>query len=112
MRPRIRSNRTLYCGVWFQSAYEARRYGQLQLLERAGEIKDLKLQVPFILQPAFVAGDGTQHRKISYVADFVYTECRSGDEVVDDAKGFRTEMFKLKKKLFLFKYPNYRFIES
>lgn len=72
----------------------------------------MKLQVPFELQPAFVASDGTQHRKITYVADFVYVETRTGDEIVDDAKGFRTEMFKLKKKLFLFKYPNYRFIES
>lgn len=87
----------------FDSALEAKRYRQLALLEKAGEIKNLKLQVPFLLQESFRKNNKT-YRKIEYIADFVYEE----DEktIVEDTKGMKTDVFKIKQKLFEYKYPD------
>lgn len=87
----------------FDSVLEARRYKQLALLERAGEIKNLKLQVPFLLQESF-RKNGKTYRKIEYIADFVYEE--KGQIIVEDTKGIKTDVFKIKQKLFEYKYPN------
>lgn len=87
----------------FDSVLEARRYKQLTLLERAGEIKNLKLQVPFLLQESF-RKNGKTYRKIEYIADFVYEE--KGKTIVEDTKGMKTDVFKIKQKLFEYKYPN------
>lgn len=87
----------------FDSVLEARRYKQLALLERAGEIKNLKLQVPFLLQESF-RKNGKTYRKIEYIADFVYEE--KGQTIVEDTKGMQTDVFKLKHKLFEKKYPD------
>lgn len=85
----------------FDSVLEANRYKQLALLERAGEIKNLRLQVPFLLQDSFRKNNKT-YRKIEYIADFVYEE--KGQTVVEDTKGIKTEVFKIKQKLFEYKY--------
>ena len=87
----------------FDSVLEARRYKQLALLERAGEIKNLKLQVPFLLQESF-RKNGKTYIKIEYIADFVYEE--KGQTIVEDTKGIKTDVFKIKQKLFEYKYPN------
>ena len=87
----------------FDSVLEARRYKQLALLEKAGEISNLKLQVPFLLQESF-RKNGKTYRKIEYIADFVYEE--KGQTVVEDTKGIKTDVFKIKQKLFEYKYPN------
>lgn len=87
----------------FDSALEAKRYRQLVLLERAKAIKNLQLQVPFLLQEGF-RKNGKTYRKIEYIADFVYEE--NGKTVVEDTKGVKTEVFKIKQKLFEYKYPN------
>lgn len=87
----------------FDSVLEARRYKQLALLERVGEIKNLKLQVPFLLQESF-RKNGKTYRKIEYIADFVYEE--NGQTIVEDTKGIKTDVFKIKQKLFEYKYPN------
>lgn len=86
----------------FDSVLEARRYKQLALLERVGEIKNLKLQVPFLLQESF-RKNGKTYRKIEYIADFVYEE--NGQTIVEDTKGIKTDVFKIKQKLFEYKYP-------
>ena len=67
----------------FDSALEAKRYKQLALLEKAKEIKNLRLQVPFLLQESFRKNNKT-YRKIEYIADFVYEE--KGKTVVEDTK--------------------------
>ena len=73
----------------FDSLREARRYRDLKLLERAGRIHSLRLQVPFALD---VAGETIG----KYVADFTYHE---GDqEIVEDSKGFATPLYRWKKK--------------
>lgn len=89
-------------GIVFDSKKEARRYRQLKTLAQLGRISDLKLQPVFELQPAFTDAAGVRHRAITYRADFQYTE--DGRQVIEDAKGMETAVFKLKKKLFLYRY--------
>jgi hypothetical protein len=82
-------------GITFDSKKEAAHYLQLQLLLRAGVIRDLRLQVPFVL-----AVNGV--KVCTYRADFVYREkdkSRRWVEVVCDVKGVRTPTYNLKKKL-------------
>ena len=87
----------------FDSKLESLRYKQLALLEQTGEIKNLKLQVPFLLQESF-RKNGKTYRKIEYIADFVYEE--NGKTIVEDVKGIKTDVFKIKQKLFEYKYPD------
>jgi hypothetical protein len=92
--------------IKFDSKKEAKRYLELKQLERAGVIYNLKLQVPFELQPSFKIGNKTI-RAIIYVADFEYyttDEFALYNHIIEDTKGFRTEVYKLKKKLFAYKY--------
>ena len=84
-------------GQVFDSVKEYRRWGCLRLLERAGEIKDLKRQVKFELIPK---QDG--ERACYYIADFTYME--NGELVVEDCKGFKTDVYKIKKKLMLMEH--------
>ena len=88
--------------IKFESNLEATRYKELKLLQRAKQISNLRLQVPFLLQEGFKK-NGKTHRKIEYIADFVYEE--NGQTIVEDTKGMKTETFKIKQKLFEYKYP-------
>ncbi len=81
----------------FASKREAKRAQDLQLLERAGKISNLKFQVRFEIIPA---QDG--ERPAYYIADFVYDE--NDVRVVEDCKGYRTDVFRLKRKLMLWKW--------
>lgn len=98
---KYRNRRTEVDGVLFDSKGEAQRWQELRLLEQAGEIRDLRRQVKFVLQDAFVAA-GTREREIAYIADFVYSE--GSTTVVEDFKGVKTAVFKIKRKLLLFRY--------
>jgi hypothetical protein len=89
-------------GITFDSRGEANRYGELRLMERAGLIRDLKLQPEFTLVDAFTDAEGKRWRAIRYRADFQYVE--AGRTVVEDFKGLETATFKLKRKLFLNRY--------
>ena len=88
-------------GIRFDSKKEAERYCELKLLLKAGAIKHLKLQPRFLLQPMFYC-DGNWNRKLEYIADFQYEE--GSKTVVEDVKGLKTDVYKIKKKLFLYKY--------
>ncbi len=81
-------------GQKFDSVKEFHRWGCLRLLERAGRITDLKRQVKYELIPK---QDG--ERACTYIADFTYYE--DGKLVVEDCKGFKTDAYKIKKKLML-----------
>lgn len=70
-------------GYLLDSQLEGKRYKQLALLEKARKIKNLRLQVPFLLQESF-RKNGKTYRKIEYIADFVYDE--NGKTVVEDTK--------------------------
>lgn len=91
-------------GIDFDSIKESVRYKQLKLLERAGLIKDLKLQTKFELQPSFRKNNKTI-RAITYKADFDYLT-KDGRHIVEDVKGMETEVFKLKRKMFEYKYKD------
>lgn len=79
-------------GITFASKKEARRYKELVLMEKAKAIQDLQLQITFPLIKKSKYG-----REIKYIADFVYYE--EGRLVVEDTKGYRTPVYKLKKRL-------------
>ena len=94
------AQKTEYDGIVFDSKREALRWRELALLQRAGEITDLRRQVKFILVPAQVDENGKiAERAVSYVADFVYSDMRSGETVVEDAKGMHTREYIIKRKL-------------
>lgn len=112
MRNKYKAKKTLVDGVVFDSKKEAARYQELKLLEKAGIIKDLSLQPNFLLQGSFKC-QGKTHRKIEYIADFQYYVVKDKKWVVEDVKGYRTDVYKIKKKLFLKRYgEEVDFIES
>jgi hypothetical protein len=84
---------TIIDGIRFASKAEARRYGELKLLRRAGEIEDYSLQPRFKLEPG-----------ITYVGDFLVTE--KGVTRVEDTKGVETQVFKMKAKMFRSRHPD------
>lgn len=105
--------------IEFDSKKEAKRYQELLLLEKAGAITDLELQVKYVLIPAQYEPDvigprGSRkqgrliERECSYIADFQYYE--NGNLIVEDVKGFKDPSsagyakFVIKRKLMLFKY--------
>lgn len=84
-------------GMVFDSIKEAKRFKELVLLERAGVIQRLQRQVKYELIPKC-----GKERACFYIADFVYIE--DGKTIVEDVKGYRTQVYKLKKKLMNWKY--------
>lgn len=108
------SQKVVADGEVFDSRKECRRWQELKLLEKAGEITDLRRQVPFELlpdqrEPDMIGPRGGRkkgriiERKAVYIADFVYKD-RSGLEVVEDCKGMRTKDYIIKRKLILFRF--------
>lgn len=97
----------------FDSKKEARRNAQLMLLQSAGAILNLQRQVKFVLIPAqrepdTIGPKGGRikgkllERECSYIADFVYTDAKTGELIVEDTKGVRTKDYIIKRKLMLY----------
>ena len=89
------AQKTTVDGITFDSKWEAQRWGELQAMARGGYIIDLERQVKYDI---VVNG----HKICRYIADFRYKRVDDygiEEEVVEDAKGFETADFKLKKKL-------------
>lgn len=84
-------------GITFDSRREARRYRLLRAHAERGLIRDLALQVPFEIHAAAAAGVGP--RIARYIADFVYIDLATGERRVEDCKGLKTPVYRLKKKL-------------
>ena len=101
------NSKTVVDGITFDSKKEAKRYTVLRSLQEGGYIKDLALQVPFELVPK-----GNGERAVKYIADFTYYDVEKNINVVEDVKGFKTDVYKLKRKLFKYRYPEYTFIET
>lgn len=95
------AKKTTVDGIAFDSRKEASRYLTLKDMERKGLIGNLRRQVRYELVPPFDV-DGKHYRPVFYVADFVYVE--DGKEVVEDVKGMRTDVYRLKSKLFARRY--------
>lgn len=89
-KSKLRNKAVVIDGIRFQSTWEGERYSILKVLERQGEIHNLQLQVPFNL----IVND---HHVTKYVADFVYE--KDGIEIVEDAKGYVTPEFRIKRAL-------------
>lgn len=97
-------------GKLFASRAEMNRYCELRLLERSGIIRDLEIQPEYVLQAAYIR-DGKKIQPIKYRADFRYLNTSTNKIIVEDCKGMKTEIYKLKKKLLLAQYPELNFIE-
>lgn len=95
------AKKTVVDGMTFDSKREADRYLVLKSMEEDGAIEDLRRQVRYELIPAFDV-DGRHYRPVFYVADFVYVE--DGKTVVEDVKGMKTDVYRLKSKLFARRY--------
>nr|UVX56378.1 MAG: protein of unknown function (DUF1064) [Bacteriophage sp.] len=95
------AKKTVVDDITFDSRREADRYLVLKGMEENGAIEDLRRQVRYELIPAFDV-DGRHYRPVYYVADFAYRE--DGREVVEDVKGMRTDVYRLKSKLFARRY--------
>lgn len=83
----------------FSSKREAKRWIELQLLQRSGEIRDLRRQVKFALIGSKDMIRTPTGRVASYIADFVYFDCRTNAEVIEDSKGLPTPEYKLKRAI-------------
>ena len=97
-------------GIIFDSKKERDKYLELLLLQKAGEVVSFDLQPQFILQEGYRGKDGKWVRPITYRADF-RVRYSDGREVVLDSKGFRTKDYRLKRKMFEYKYRDIEFKE-
>ena len=87
----------------FDSNKELSYYLLLKDRVKKGEISDLRRQYAIVIQPPFTDITGTKHRAITYKADFVYLDNKTLKTHLIDVKGFKTEIYKLKKKLLAYK---------
>lgn len=90
-------------GIKFDSKKEANRYQELKLLKSIGKIENLKLQPRYELQPKYRI-NGRNIRNLEYKADFEYIDKKTGEIITEDVKGMKTPVYKIKKKLFEYKY--------
>jgi hypothetical protein len=105
-------------GETFDSKREAKRYCELKLLLKAKEIRDLKMQVKYLLIPAqyetyerygkkgqrLKDGQRLLEKECAYIADFVYHDAHTGELIVEDTKGMKTKDYIIKRKLMLKEY--------
>lgn len=108
---KYKNQKVTFMGIEFDSQLEANRYGELVLMQRAGEITDLKRQVEYELIPSQREPDTVGprggikkgkviERAVYYIADFVYRD-EQGNTVVEDTKGAKTPDYIIKRKLML-----------
>ena len=104
------NRKTTVDGITFDSKAEAERYQELVLLQKSGVISNLKLQPTFELIPTFKK-NGKTYRKTVYKADFSYFDNYTELTLVEDVKGVKTPVYKIKKKLFEYLYKDYTILE-
>lgn len=116
-----KEDRTWIDGTEFASKGEMERFEELFRLQQSGQIKNLEIQVPFILQEEFISRQYGDILPIIYVADFVYIDIKyrkgyAGRKCVEDYKGkykmAQTDVYKIKRKMFLHQYGLLAFFES
>lgn len=103
-RSKYGARKTTIDGITFDSQHEAKYYQQLTLLQRAGEVKQFELQPVYELQPGYKRGK-KKIQPITYKADFLVTY-KDGRQEIIDCKGMKTEVYRIKKKMFEYKYPD------
>lgn len=100
---KYKNEKVIIDGIPFDSKKEGNHYLELRLLERQGLIRDIGLQTRFELLPPYKK-NGKTIKGIYYFADFTYYQ--DNKLIVEDTKGYRTEVYKLKKKIFEYVYPD------
>lgn len=103
------SRKTSVDNIMFDSLAEASYYKRLKLLKKAGEIKDFELQPTYILQAAYKRGK-RKVQPITYKADFLVTYPDGRQEIID-VKGMKTAIYRMKKKMFEYRYPDLEIVE-
>ena len=109
---KYKNQKVVFMGIEFDSQLEANRYGELVLMQRAGEISELRRQVEYELIPSRREPDtvgprgGVKQgkvieRAVYYIADFVYKD-KQGNTVIEDTKGVKTPDYTIKRKLMLY----------
>lgn len=107
---KYKNRKTVVNGIEFDSKKEAKRYSELLLLEKAGAISNLQMQVKYILIPKqYSKTEFTKakkpkllERECCYLADFAYIDTKAEELVVEDTKGMRTKDYIIKRKLMLY----------
>jgi hypothetical protein len=109
-RTKYNNRKTVIDDITFDSMKEAKRYSELKLLERAGAISELELQVSFELIPS-QKGGMRKELPMRYLADFVYRDLQKPNVplVIEDVKGVKTKEYVIKRKLM--KYNGYEITE-
>ena len=112
---KYRNQKTVWTGqfrgrdqlITFDSKKEQYRFNELLIMQKVGQISDLILQERFP-----IIDQSNDERGTVYVADFVYRNRKTDEWIVEDVKGKKTDVYKLKKKLFKLKYPTLTFLET
>ncbi len=101
-------NKPTVCGEGHKhrSKKEANRCNELELMQKAHIIRDLKVEVPYVL-----IEKTKLERACKYYADFDYYD-ETGQHIVEDTKGKRTKEYIIKRKLFRTRFPDIKFIET
>lgn len=103
-RSKYGNHKVVVDGIMFDSKKEADRWNELKTLQQYGVIRDLNRQVSFELIPSQKdENNRVIERACTYKADFVYTDVKTGERVVEDvkSKATKTAVYKIKKKLML-----------
>ena len=97
---KYRNTKTQAYGMTFDSKAEARRYGELLMLENIDVIRMLCRQVPYELAPSVrLHGEKRKRPAVRYIADFQYYDVAGGRVIVEDTKGIDTPVSRLKRHL-------------
>ena len=112
---KYKARKTVVDGIEFDSKKEANRYQELRLLEREGEIRNLRRQIKIPLLPAQKDRPDANERAVDYICDFIYTDEKTNRIIIEDVKGYRGgaayATFVIKRKLLKWRYPQYIFKE-
>lgn len=103
---KYKNKKVVYKDMKFDSKKEYIRYLVLEDMQRKGEISGLQRQVPFVLVPPFQLNN-IKYKGTKYVCDFMYRDTKTNRQIVEDVKGSKetlTQVYLIKKKLFLYKY--------
>lgn len=110
---KYRNTPTTVDNIKFASAAESRRYKELKTFMEAGMISDLECQPRYEIIPKYINAQGEKVQAAHYVADFLYYDTVIGEWIIEDVKrkATATAVYKLKKKLFEYRYPDKTIME-
>lgn len=115
-RAKYGNRKVMIDGILFDSIKEGKRWQELRLLEKAGEISHLERQPKFYLygskSQVLIKSNGYPNgRRAYWKGDFAYFDYRLNKRICEDVKGFRTQIFILKKAIVLACYPGLEIVE-